>query len=52
MYHQTRIDSCSYISSQRIPTLRIKEVPELLEIVIDEELGGPEVEPRIELVDD
>ncbi len=51
-YHEARVDSGSNIPSEGVPTFGVKEVPKLLEVVIDEELGGPEVEPGVELVDD
>jgi hypothetical protein len=51
-YHEARVNSGSYVSAERVPTFRIEEVPKLLEVVVDEELGGPEVEPGIELMDD
>lgn len=50
-YHKTRINCGSYISAQGVPTFRIKEVPELFEVSVDQILGGSEVEPWIELVD-
>jgi hypothetical protein len=50
-YHEAWINSGSNISTKRVPTLRIEEVPELLKVVVDKELGRSEVEPRIEFVD-
>jgi len=35
IYHETWIDSGTDISSQRIPTFRIEEVPELPEVMVD-----------------
>ena len=51
-YHKAGIDSGSNISAKRVPTFGVEEIPELFEVVIDEELGGSEVEPWIEFVDD
>ncbi len=51
-YHEAGVDSGSNVAAERVPALGVEEVPELLEVVVDEELGGPEVEPWVELVDD
>ena len=51
-YHETRIDSGSDISAERIPTLWVKEIPKLSEVALDEKFGGAVVEPRIKLMDD
>ena len=52
MYHETGIDCGPYVSAKRVPTFRVEEVPEFLEVIVDQEFGGPVVEPGIELVDD
>lgn len=52
IYHKTRVYGCPHISAERIPTFRIKEIPEFPEVVVDQKFGGSEVEPRIELMDD
>jgi hypothetical protein len=52
IYHETGIDGGANISAEGVPTLRIEEVPELAEVVVDQELGCPEVEPGVELVND
>jgi hypothetical protein len=51
-YHESRVYSSTHITPQGVPRLRIKEVPKLFEVIVDEELGGPEVEPWVELVND
>jgi len=50
-YHKAWIDCGSNITTKRVPTFRVEEVPELLEVIVDEELGGSEIEPRIKLMD-
>ena len=52
IYHEARINGSADISSERIPTFRVEEVPEFFEIMIDQELGGPVIEPGIKLVND
>ena len=51
-YHEAGVDSGSDVSTKGVPTLRVEEVPELLEVSVDEVLGGSEIEPGIELMDD
>lgn len=51
-YHKAWIDGGSNISTQRIPTFGVEEVPEFSEVMVDEELCGPVVEPGIKLVND
>ena len=51
-YHEARVDGGSDVTAQRIPTFRVEEVPELLEVSVDQKLGGTIVEPRVELMDD
>ena len=51
-YHESRIDSGADVPAKGIPTLRVKEVPEFLEVVIDQELGSSVIEPWVELMDD
>jgi hypothetical protein len=50
-YHEAGIHGGPHVSAERIPTLRVEEVPEFLEVVGHEELSGSEVKPRVELVD-
>lgn len=52
IYHKAWIDGGSDISTQRIPTFWVEEVPEFSEVVVDEEFCGPVIEPGIKLVDD
>ena len=52
IYHKTRIDCCTDITAKRVPTLRIEEVPELSEIMIDQKFGSSVIEPGIEFVND
>ena len=51
MYHKSRIDGCSNITSKRVPTFGVEEIPEFFEIVVDQILGGSEIEPGIEFMD-
>ena len=51
MYHEPRVNSRTDITAERVPALRIEEVPKLAEVVCHQKLSRPEVEPRIELVD-
>ncbi len=51
-YHETRIDSGTNISTKRIPTFGVKEIPKLPEVMIDQEFSSPIIKPRIKLVDD
>jgi hypothetical protein len=52
IYHKSRVYRCPHISAERVPTFRVKEIPEFPEVVVDQKFGGSEVEPGIELMDD
>ena len=51
-YHESGVDSGTDVPSKRVPTLGVKEIPEFLEVVIDQKLGGSVVKPWVELMDD
>lgn len=51
-YHETRVDSSANIPPQGVPALRVEEVPEIPEVMADEEFSCPVIEPWIELMDD
>lgn len=49
--HEARVKRAADDPTERVPTLGIKPVPELIEALLGEEEGGPVIEVGIELVD-